>query len=115
MLDFCLGQRGLTIQTPVHRLAPLIKMTALEYFSQGADNIRLGLVVHGEIGIVPITQHTQTNKILFLSLDLLGGVFAAQIAKASGRHLLAMLFFHLQFNRKTMTIPAGHIRRIEAG
>ena len=63
----------------------------------------------------PVTQHAEADKILLLPLDLLPGIGTAQRAKLPRRDGLAVFLLHLQLDRQPMTIPARHIRRVEAG
>ena len=79
-----------------------------------AHGIGFGFVVHRAIGVFPIAQHAQTDKVFFLTGDLLGSIFAAQLTETAGGHVFTVQFFHHHFNRQPVAIPTGHIRRVKA-
>jgi hypothetical protein len=65
--------------------------------------------------VVPVGQHTQSNKVFFLSFNLLGGVRTAFFLDFQGWLSLADCFFDLDFNWHAMAIPAGYVTGIIAG
>ncbi len=109
------GQRRLAIQAPVHRLAALIQIAALIDLAECADDVGFGLVIHGQVGMIPVADHAEADEILLLALDLLPGVFAAQFAELRWRYGFAVFLFHLQFDGQAVAIPSRHIRCIETG
>ncbi len=73
--------------------------------------------IQGPIGVVPVTNHTQTFEIRTLKVDLGAGIFTAFVTKLDRIQLhpdLAVFFLHGQFDGQTMAIPTRHIRRIKA-
>src|SRR5690606_12601884 len=113
--SFCQGRAA--YYAPVHGLETAMQVTIFNDATQGANDVGLEFIVHGEIGIIPIAEHPQTNKIGFLSLNLFRGIFATLGAKTFYIKLvarLAKLLFNIVLNRQTMTVPAGHIGRIKA-
>ena len=77
VLDFGLGQRGLAIKTPVHRLFALIQITSFVNIAECANNIGFDVEIHGEVGMIPITQHAETDEVFLLALYLLCRIFTA--------------------------------------
>ena len=77
VLHFSLGQRGTTIETPVNGLEALVEIAIFKHLSQRANLVGFGTEVHGQVGVIPIAQHTESDKVLFLTRDLLSRVSAA--------------------------------------
>ena len=114
VLDFRLCQRRPAVHAPVHRLGTLIQITVFVDFAERAHDVGLGSEIHGQIGTLPVAQHTEADEILLLSFHLLSGIFAAQLAEFRRGDILAVVLLHHQFDRQTVAIPTGHVRRIEA-
>ena len=117
VFDFRFRQRRAAVQTPVHRLRALVQMAVADNFAQRADDIGFGLEVHRQIGTIPVAQHAEADKVRLLPFHLLGGVFAARFAEFGRRDFFARLADHLldlMLDRQTVTVPARHVRRIEA-
>ena len=94
VFDFSLSQRGPTIYAPVNRLAPLIQVPVLVDLSQRSHDIRLGLVIHSEVRLIPLTQHTEPNKISLLTVNLNTCILTTQLSEFSGVNILSVVFFH---------------------
>ena len=71
-----------------------------------------------KVGVVPLTANAKTLEALALAVELLGGVFAADLAercRVDLRHLFfAELLFYLVLDRQAMAVPTGNVRRIVA-
>ena len=95
-------------------------MAAFGEFQQLGNNRRLGLKIHGQIGIVPIGIDAQPLQLFALRINPILGISTAFGAKFNSGHfvlvqlLLAILLFNLPLNRQAVAIPAGHIRRVFA-
>ena len=63
--------------------------------------------------MIPVTQNAEAAEILFLALDLLRRIGAAQPLRFRGRQMFAVLLFDLHFNGHAVAVPARDIRRIE--
>ncbi|MCG3770274.1 MAG: hypothetical protein JW384_01420 [Nitrosomonadaceae bacterium] len=70
VFDLSLSKCGPTIYAPVNRLAPLIQVPVLIDLPQRTHDICLSLVIHSEVRLVPLTQHTEPNKISLLTVNL---------------------------------------------
>ncbi len=114
VLDFGFCQRGTAIHAPMHRFAALIQVAVFVNVAERAHDIGLGAVIHGQVGVIPIAQHAETDEILFLPFHLLCRIGAAQFAELGRRDILAVQFLHHQLDRQAVTVPARHVRRIEA-
>ena len=80
---------------------------------QRAQNVGLVTEGHGQVGVLPLTQHTQTHKTRALDIDLFGGIFTTLLAEFNRIQLgawLAEFFLHRDLDRQAVAIPARHIR-----
>ena len=101
----------------MHRLETPVQMSAVNNLGEGTNDIRLKPEVHGQVRIVPVTKHTHAHEIGFLGIHLLARIVATVLPEFTGSHFvagLANLFFNVQLNRQTVTIPPGHIGRIKS-
>ena len=57
VLDFSLGERGATVETPVHGLRALVEMAVGDDAAESADLLRFERGRHGHIGTVPVAEH----------------------------------------------------------
>src|SRR5690625_5311132 len=78
-------------------------MAALGDFAQCTDNVGLKAIIHGEVGVVPVPQHPQANKIFPLAVNLLSGVFAALLTE--GLHVQ----LHASLDRKSTRLNSSHV------
>jgi len=113
VFNFSFGQGRTAIEAPVHRLETLEHETALDDFGQGTDFAGFVFEVHGFVRVGKVTQHTQTDELGLLALDLLGGVGTAQLAGLVRRQVFTVSHFNLVLDRQTVAIPARHIRRVK--
>ena len=88
ILHFGLGQCRAAIGTPVHRLEALLQMAILNNAPQCADDVGLKMVIHGEVGVLPVTHHPQPLEIGALFVHLFPGIDAAGLAKLGSGDLL---------------------------
>ena len=93
----------------MHRFLAFGEITVLQDLTEGAHNLRLDLKVHSQIGVVPITQHPQTDKTCFLNRHLFFRVLSTQCTETRSGDVLAMELFYHQFDGQTMAVPARHI------
>ena len=118
VLDLGLCQRGAAVGTPVHRLGALADMAICGDAPQRADDVGLLGEIHRQVGIVPVTEHTQSLEVDTLPVDLLHRVVAARLAELRCTDLvarLADLLLDLQLDRQAMAVPTGHVWRMKAG
>ena len=91
-------------------------MALVDDLAERTYDIGFEFWIHRQVGFFPVTEHTEAFKILSLSINLLARIFTAFLAEGFGIDLvtrLADFLFYLQFNRQTMTVPAGNIACIE--
>src|SRR5689334_15744997 len=98
----------------MHRLGPLIQEPALIDAAERTHGVGFRPIGHREVRVLPITEHTETDEVAALALDLRGSILAAQLPELCRSNVLAVRLFHLMLDRQAMAIPAGHIRSIEA-
>ncbi len=118
VLNLGFSQRGAAIGTPVHRLGAFVQVAVFNDLGHGADDVGFGAKIHGQVGVFPVAQHTQTDEVGLLRFDLGLGVFAALGAEFGSGNLLARLAdhaFYFQFDRQTVAIPTRHIGGIKTG
>ncbi|MNH06944.1 hypothetical protein D3C79_663240 [compost metagenome] len=92
-------------------------MTIADDLAQRTDDVGFGFKIHGQVGMIPVTQNPQTDKVFLLAFNLLGSIFTAFLAELCRCQFLtrfAIQLLNLQFDRQTVTVPAWNIRRIKA-
>ena len=117
ILDFSLGKGGLVVVAPVDRLQALVDMPVLIHLSEDTDFVSLEAFVHGEVGVLPVTNHTKALEAVHLPVDILLGIIMAGAAEVRGGHFLVVQLLLLddgRFNGHAVVIPAGDIRDIAA-
>ena len=117
VLDLGFGERRAAVEAPVHGLHALVEVAVGDDAAEGAQLLRLVLRRHGEVGMVPVTQHAEALEVGALQIDLLVRKGAAGGAEGAGVQLVArpaVLFLDLQLDRQAVAVPARHVGRIEA-
>ena len=120
IFDFGLGKGGLFDHRPHNRLGTHIERPVHQEFAKFTGNRCLGLVIHGDIGVVPVTHHAKTFEFFALDIKPFLGELAAFLAKFGNRNIIlvlalgAILFFDFPFNRKTVAIPARNVNSVLA-
>ena len=115
VFHFRLGQRRLAVEAPVDGLQAAVDIAFFQQLAQRAQLVGFIAVRHGQVGVVPLAEHAQANKILLLALDLHVGVGAGLFQHFSRRQVFAVQFFDLDLDRHAVAIPARHVGRVEAG
>ena len=120
IFDFGFGQRGLFDRRPHDGLGAAVQLAAFGEFQQLADDRRLGVVIHREIGVGPVAHHAKALELVALHTHPFVGIGAAFGAELRDRHLILILLlgairlFDLPFDRQAVAVPAGHIGGILA-
>ncbi|SLM48254.1 protein of unknown function [Nitrospira japonica] len=117
ILHFRLGQRGLILRTPQHRLETLVDAPTLHELAELPHDRRFVARIHGQIRVLPIAERAQTLKLFALDVAELLGIFPAEPADRRGIEgllLFAEILQHLMLDRQTMAIPTRHIRHVKA-
>ena len=117
IFDFGFGQCRATVRAPVDRLKAFLQVTFVDDVTQSTDDVGFEFEVHGQIRVIPVTQHHQTFEVFALTVDLTGGVFTTVSAEFAGGNLvthLAHFGFDFEFDRQTVAVPARNIRRVFA-
>ena len=120
ILDLGLGQRGLFHRRPHDGLGPLIERAVHHELHELLGDHRLGVEIHGQIGIGPVAGDAQALELLPLDIDPAFGELAAFLAEGDGFHLVlvqalgAVLLLDLPFDRQAVAIPAGDIAGVLA-
>ena len=118
VLDLGFGQRRPAVKTPVNGLLALVDDSPLDEPAQGPGDRRLITVVHRQVGLGPRTEDPQPLEVMALAGDELRRVGTACPAEISHRQaglFRAELAVDFELDRKAVTVPAGHIRRVEPG
>ena len=100
----------------MHRLEALVQVTVVDDARQGANDVRLEFEVHGQVRVIPVTNHPHADKIRALAIHLPRRILATLLAELGGRDLDARfthLLLDIQFDRQTVAIPPRDIRRIK--
>ena len=123
VLHLGLGERGLAVHAPVHRLEALVHEVAAHEPPELARDHRLVGGRHRPVGIAPVAEHAEAPELLALDVDELGRVLAAAAALLHGIHGLphvharlveAELLVDLVLDRQPVAIPARHVDRVVA-
>ena len=118
VFDLSLGECGLILRAPVYRLLALIDIAALCHLAEDFNLLGFKIMGQRQIGTVPIAQNAQTAELFALRIDMAAGKLLALVTKFDDRSLLAIqaeCLDRLTLNRQTVRIPAGNVRRLEAG
>ena len=118
ILDLGLGQGGLVVGTPVHRLHALVDKALLRHLAKDLDLLGLKLGQQGDIGVLPLAQHAQALELAGHLFDVALGVLPALGAELGGGHLLPLDLFVLEHRRldgQAVGVPAGDIGGAPAG
>ncbi len=120
IFHFGFGERGFFHRRPHHRAEAAIEKPVADEFVQLACDHRLGAEIHRRVGCVPQAGAAKPLDLLTLDVEPVGGEGAAIAAQFVGRDFVfrsslgAIFLLDLPFDRKTVAIPAGNIRRILA-
>ncbi len=118
VLDLGFGQSGMAMAAPVNGLASAVHAAVEVELLEDLDVAGLVFGQIGEVRVVPLAAHAQALEALALAIELLGCVFAADLAEGGGvdlRHLLfAELLFHLVLDGKAVAVPTGNVRSVVA-
>ena len=102
----------------MNRFETFYKVAVFYNSAETSDDFSFGFIVHGQIRVIPVSEHTETLEILSLGIHLRHGVFAAFLSEFSGTDLLTRFSnqtFNFQFDRQTVTVPSRNIRSIKTG
>ena len=100
---------------PVYRFRTLVEAAISEETADFTHGVGFKFIVHGDIGIGPVSGNAEPFELFTLHIDLPFGIFATFGAELgiADIFLLALLlfegFFHLQLDRQAMAIPSRHI------
>ena len=117
IFDLGLGQGGLVLGAPVHRLQALVDVAVLVHLAEDAHLVRLEALVHGLVGVLPVADDAQALEAFHLDADVLFGIGltgAAEVRHAHGLVVQLLLLDDGGFNGHTVVIPAGDIGGIVA-
>ena len=120
IFDLGLGERRLFDRRPHHRLGAAIEHVVGGEFEQLAHDGRFGLIIHREVGMVPVAADAEAFQLFALGVDPMLRIGAAFGAEFLDRNLvlvelfLAILLLDLPLDRQAVAVPAGHIRRVHA-
>ena len=64
----------------MHRFAAAVQPAVVGELCQFGGGQPFVLVVHGQIGVIPVAQDAEALELLLLDGDELGGIFAAELA-----------------------------------
>ena len=117
ILDLGLGQGGLILGAPVHRLQALVDVAVLIHLAEDAHLVRLEALVHGLVGVLPVADDAQALEAFHLNADVLLGIGLAGAAEVRHAHGLVVQLLFLDdggLNGHAVVIPAGDIGGVVA-
>ena len=118
ILDLSLGERRAIVDAPIDRLQSLIDKILLEEVIKCLDNLRFVLVRHGEVRVIPASEHSNALELGPLQINILLRVLAAGAAHRDRIHfqlLAAKLLIYFDLDRQAVAVPAWYIGRVKAG
>jgi len=118
VFHFRFGQRRFARCAPVHRLLSLVNAAVEIKLAELRDGGGFIRIRHGQIGIVPLAENSQTFELRALDVDEFFGVHAAGAALFHLRQagfLAAQFLVDLVFDGQTVAVPPRHEHAVEAG
>ena len=112
-LGFC--QSSFAMRAPINRLQAFINIAFLGHFGKSADLRSFKIGIQSDIGMIPIAGHAQTTELFLLRFHIAQCKLFAAVAEhqlIGIATIQAQSIDRLGFNRQTMGIPAGHVRRV---
>src|SRR2546423_8099473 len=120
VFNLSFGERRLVLQAPVNRSCPFVNPTTFDEATEHARCLGFVVIRHREVWIVPLAKNAESFEIPCLALQRVLRVLAAGAAKTLDTEIILLLTFFLErsldvrFNRQTMTVITGHVRRVVA-
>jgi len=110
VLHLRLGQRGVVGDAPVDRLLAAVEVALGRGLGEGPDDLRLVLLVHGEVRLVPAREQAEPLELALLPIDPLLRVAATGGDDRRPVHLALLgpeLLVDAQLDRETVAVGAG--------
>ena len=117
VFHLCFGERGGIHDAPIHGLQPAIHVSFFEKRDEGVGDRGFVLRTHRQIRVFPLPEHTEALEIPPVLIHVARSEFAAHAPELAGRDaslFSAEFFFHLRFDRQSVAIPSGNVRRAKA-
>ena len=112
VFDFRFCHGGSADRTPVHGLQSLVDIALVKHPSKDLDLLGLEVLVHGAVGMLPVTHHAQALEAGHLALNIGLGELLAGGTELGDRHGLVIELALLDdggLDGQTMVVPAGDI------
>src|ERR1700736_1319935 len=112
ILDLRLGECSLLDDRPEDRLCTFVEPAGEEELADFADDLRLGRVGHGGIGVVPITDDPESLEVALLHLDPMSRELPAFLTELVDRYAVlrliggSVLLLDDPFDRQAVAVPA---------
>ena len=117
VLDLRLGQGSLVLGAPVDGLQALVDVALAVHLAEDLDLLGLELLVHGQIGLLPVRHDAQALEALALPVHILQGEVPAGGAEVGDGHGLAVELVLLDdggLDGHTVVVPAGDVGGVKA-
>jgi len=117
VLHLRLGQRRLAGGAPVDGLLALVDVACKHQPGELGRRDRLVLVMHGQVGIVPLAEHPEPFEFAALDVDKTLCVLAAVpplLGLREAALAVAQLLVHLVLDGQTVAVPARHVDAVVA-
>ena len=114
ILDFSLCKGRLVLGTPVHGFEAFIDMAVPVHLAEDTDFIRFKALVHGFVGMIPVSDYAEAFEALPLHADIFFRIGLTGTAEFGSAHSLVVELLLLDnggFDRHAMVVPPGDIRR----
>ena len=105
------------MDAPVDRLLAFVDESSLDELAQRPRDGRLVAIVHRQVEVIPVAEHTQPLELAAHDVDETRGIGTARAPEISQRHLAlfrAELAIDLQLDRQPVAVIAEHVGRVVA-
>jgi hypothetical protein len=113
ILYLCFGKSSGTRGAPVNRAKPLVDIATFNQLSKGTYDCGLVGFFHGEIGIVPPAEHSQSLEVFPLNINKSRSVFSASFSyfnERQGSSFITGFCHYLVLDGHAVTVPSRDIR-----
>ena len=117
ILDLCLGEGGLVVGAPVHRLEPLVDVAVAVHLAEHAHLFGLKALVHGLVGVLPVGDDAHALEAVHLAVDVFLRIVVAGAAEVGDAHGLVVELLLLDdgaLDGHAVVVPAGNVGRVVA-
>ena len=117
VFNLSLGKSSLVLRAPVDGLEALVDMSVFVHLSEDSDLVGLKALIHGLVGVVPVSDDAEALEALALDVYVVVCKFlagGAEVRRAHGFVIEFVLLYDRALDRHAVVVPAGDVRRVVA-